>query len=208
MHSTGNFGDDRNNVRIPSANHIVLHNIMTVFDHHHRTVGDGISLKGNSLGANHRNFTVTGKDDDFLGVGPGILLQNRTDVAESDLTWLANLDVTVTHFALHYTTDVEGAHGELSSGFTNRLGGNDTYRHAFLNQGTCGKIMAVAHAANAKGSGTGGGAAHHHLVQADLAQLVDFLALFRGKDLILLHQNLLSFGMDNGGTANTTAKNF
>ena len=128
---TGDFRKNGDRVRVPFAKRFTWFDLLAIFHQQHRTGGDGIAFKFTTAIIDQGDFAVTSQDDQAT-----FSVFNRSNSRQANFTGLLALDVRFLHGFTDRTTDVEGPHGQLSTGFTDRLSRDDPNGHAFFDHGT------------------------------------------------------------------------
>ena len=137
------LGDNRNRIWIPLDQPVARLYLGTIIDQQPRAVRDPVSCLLASLGEQD-DFAVPAHDN---GHSSGVY----DDVAVLDLDGgvESGLDRGLFCASLSGTTDVEGAHRQLSAGLANRLSSDDADRFAHIHNRAARQITAIAIATHA-----------------------------------------------------------
>ena len=112
-HLTRHLSHDGVRVRIPLGNDLAAVDLLAVFNGNYRTVGDLIALTLTALGIGHRQLTGARYRHQVA-----VFVGHQLNVNQADATFLLNLNIVSCRSTRSRTTDVEGTHGQLSTGLT------------------------------------------------------------------------------------------
>ena len=135
------FGENRDGVRVPLAEHGAGHDFLVLVDHQVGAGGDFVLLQLAALGVEDEDFAVAGEHDLLAGV-----VADDLHAGELDHALLLGLDLALFDVAGGRAADVERTHRQLRARLADALGGDDAHGHAFLDQRAGGEVHAVAQA--------------------------------------------------------------
>src|SRR5215472_1423050 len=152
LHGAIDFGDDRRGIRIPLCDELrgldVVAFALAQLGAVHQRITFAFAL------ANVTIFALDLRGDDHFAVAGhhdqrAIAARNRVHVVQADHAFVARLQGSLLGAPARGATDVEGAHGELSARLPDRLGGDDSYRLAEIDQVPAPQVAAIAAHAHA-----------------------------------------------------------
>ena len=124
-------------------------------------VNDLVTLALAALGVGDDHPAAAVHDD-----GLALLVLDRGQALEGDDARVLRFDRRLLGTERGRAADVERAHGELGSGFADRLGGDDAHRHADFDDLAGGEIASVAQGADAARGGAGQNRADADVIDA------------------------------------------
>src|ERR1022692_1006140 len=144
LRRAANFGKDGESVRIPLHHHLALLHLIPVVDFELGAVNHRVAFALAIFLVHDRNRTLAVHHHQISGLGLHGLQCN-----ESHGTVVLGIEARLLGHSRSRAADVERTHGELRSGFADRLRGNHSGRFAEFNQAARGQVAAVAHDADA-----------------------------------------------------------
>ena len=162
-------------MRIPLRDGLAGLDVGAVLDVDDRTVGHLVALALTTMGIHDRQFAGTRNRDQVA-----IAVLHGLEVVELDRTGGLHVHVVDGSCTRGGTADMERTHGQLGTGLTNRLGGDDADRLADVDDVAAGQIASVAESANAERSRAGDRRTHEYRLHAIGFQLLDDLLVEQG----------------------------
>ena len=144
MHHAGDFGEDREGVRIPFEQDLVGLDRVAVGDGDARAVNHRVAFFFAALVVDDGHDTVAVHRNDFA-----LFVAHRLDVDVLGETVRLGILLGLFGDSRRRTADVEGTHGELGAGFADGLRRDDADRFAAFHQASGGEVAAVTGDANA-----------------------------------------------------------
>ena len=144
LDGAGDFGEEREGVRIPLADDIALRDLGAFFHAELGAVNDGVPLLFAALVVDDGDGAVAVEGDEAAGLGT-----DGDEVDEADGTGVLGLEVRGVVHARCRAADVEGAHGELGAGLADGLGRDDADGFAHFDHFAGAQVAAVAEDADA-----------------------------------------------------------
>src|SRR6185437_13062718 len=138
------FGQDGEGVRIPLDHHLSERDRIAVVDLHARAVHNRVALALAVLVVDHRNRALAVHYHQVAG-----LRLDRLQADEARSAVRLGIQSRLLGDSRCRTTDVEGTHRELRSGFADRLCRDNACSFTECNQSSRSQVAAVAHDANA-----------------------------------------------------------
>ena len=128
LNGSRHFSNNWVSVGIPVGNNVTRGNLRLIAYFNSRTVGYFVAFTFPTHMIKNRQFTRTRyRDQGAIGA------VHHFNVVEFDHTIRVDLNIVLSRLTRCCTTNVEGAHGELSTRFTNGLRGNNTNRFTQVN---------------------------------------------------------------------------
>ncbi len=143
FNATRLFGKDRNAVGIPNGNLLAALDGILLLDEKRSTVRNLLPFKFAALGIDEGDEAVALQDDQML-VAFMVGDFNGVQIAIFNDTGGTRANIMLGRGDVSNTTRVEGTHGELGTGLTDGLGGDNAGGQTFFNQLAGGEIDAVA----------------------------------------------------------------
>ena len=183
------FGEDRDVVRVPLAEHGASRDHRAVFDFHLGTVGNVVFFQFPAFRVEDLDFAVP-REGDLLA----LVVDDEVDAEVFDLAIALRLDVLLFDTTSGHAADVEGSHRELRAWLADRLSGDDSNRHPRLDELAGGEVHPVAAPADAER-----GFAGHRAADLDLLDLhlVELLGSLDGDHLVLANDDLVGDRVDD-----------
>src|ERR1017187_10317834 len=141
---TGDFGEDREGVRIPFEQDLVALHGSAVFHQDARAVYHRVALLFTALIVHHRHNAQAVHGDDFVGLAAD---RHDPDIAGESIGFGVLRGLLAD--SRGGSTDVEGTHGQLGAGFADGLRRDYADRFAAFDQASGGEVAAVAGDAHA-----------------------------------------------------------
>src|ERR1017187_8020423 len=141
---TGDFGEDREGVRIPFEQDLVALHGSAVFHQDARAVYHRVALLFTALIVHHRHNAQAVHGDDFVGLAAD---RHDPDIAGESIGFGVLRGLLAD--SRGGSTDVEGTHGQLGAGFADGLRRDHADRFAAFHQASGGQVAAVAGDAHA-----------------------------------------------------------
>ena len=186
--AAADLGQNRDHVRIPFHQDLSRLDLLALLDDKGRPVGNGKGLLDPFLGPEDRELTVAGQSHAFAP-----FVNDSGDALQLDDTGLLGADFTFLDDAASGAADVEGSHRQLRARLADRLGSDNSHRHAFLDQVAGGQIHTVTRPAHPQRRLASHGTANQDLIHS---QLLDFASAFPGDHLILTDDDFTGDGGD------------
>ena len=148
-------------MRIPLCNNLACFYSVSFGNGDDSTIRQFVALALTTQIICHCDCTRSGNRDQFARLAFHCL-----QIVQTDCAAVLNLNVIHRSSTRCSTTNVEGAHGELSARLANRLSCDNTHSLTDIHKMPAREITSVTRSANAVGCFTGNRAAHHHFINA------------------------------------------
>ena len=186
----GDFGQNRNAVRIPLAEHLRRLDLLVLLDEQCGAGGNLVLFQFAALRVEKRDFAVA-REDDVLA----FFVRDHAHAGELDDAALLGLGLALFDARVDRTADVERTHRQLRARLADALGGDDADGHAFFDQRAGRQVHAVAAAGRRPSDASQViGAADLNLLQA---QFLDLAGDLRRDQFVLADDHFVGDGIDD-----------
>src|SRR6185437_5159719 len=182
LHRAGDFGEDREGVRIPLEHDFTHGHRIALVLLEARAVDGGVAFALAAVVVHDRDHAVAVHDHQAA-----ILAAHGRQVDELDEALALGLLPRLLADAAGGAADVEGAHGQLGAGLADGLGGDDADRLAHLDQLAAGQVAPVAGDADTALGLAGEHAADEHALDAGA---LDAVGQILGDFLVHVHDGV------------------
>ena len=141
----GNFGEDRDAVRIPLAKDRAGGRVLVLFDEEVGAGGHLVFLQFAALGIQEQNFAVAGEHDVLA-----LVVADDFHAGELHDAAFLGLDFALFDGVGRGSADVEGPHRKLRARLADALRADDAHRHPLLDEAAGREVHAVAQLADAQ----------------------------------------------------------
>ena len=193
---SSDFRENRNRVRVPLAENLILFNFFVVFDSKHGTLRNLVVLQLTTAWVKNRNLTISIQYNGVTRV-----VGHVTHTCDFDFTGLATGLFVLFGNRVGGTTDVERTHGKLSTGLTDTLSRDDSNGHTSFDHIAGRHVHSITATTNTQRSITSHRATNLDLLQAHVFDLLGDL----GRDhLAFFNDHFVGHRVNDVLTGNTT----